>query len=63
MLNNVCKKLRKITIKSAKLKSAGKNAFKGTAAKLVIKVPKSKYKSYVKKLSKKGQGKKAKISK
>ena len=51
-----CKKLKKITIKSAKLKSSsiGKNAFKGTAKKLTFKVPKKKYKAYKKFLKKKG---------
>ena len=51
-----CKKLKKITIKSAKLKSnsVGKNAFKGTAKKLTVKVPKKKYKAYKKFLKKKG---------
>ena len=51
-----CKKLKKITIKSAKLKSSsiGKNAFKGTAKKLTVKVPKKQYKAYKKFLKKKG---------
>lgn len=42
------KKLTKITLKSTKLtkKSVGKNALKGTNKKLVIKVPKSKVKTY-----------------
>ena len=53
-----CKKLKKITIKSAKLKSSsiGKNAFKGTAKKLTVKVPKKQYKVYKKFLKKKGNG-------
>ena len=53
-----CKKLRKITIKSTKLKSSsiGKNAFKGTAKKLTVKVPKKQYKVYKKFLKKKGNG-------
>ena len=55
------KKLKKLTIKSKSLQSVGKNAFKGTHAKLKITVPKAKYKAYVKKLAKKGQGKKAVI--
>jgi len=42
------KKLTKITLKTTKLtkKSIGKNALKGTNKKLVIKVPKSKVKTY-----------------
>ena len=51
-----CKKLKKITIKSTKLKSGaiGKNAFKGTAKNLVVKVSKKQYKAYKKLLKKKG---------
>ncbi len=51
-----CKKLKKITIKSTKLKnnSVGKNAFKGTAKKMSVKVPKKQYKAYKKFLAKKG---------
>ncbi len=52
---NGCKNLKKITIKSAKLKSVGKNAIKGINKKAVIKVPKAKIKSY-KKLFKKSTG-------
>ncbi len=53
------KNLKTIIIKSKKLtsKSIGKNAFKGTNKKLVIKVPKSKVKSYKKFLTKKGNTK------
>jgi hypothetical protein len=51
---NGCKKIKKITIKSNKLKSIGRYAFAGTSNKLVIKVPKKKYKAY-KKLIKKGK--------
>lgn len=57
------KKINKIIIKSTALKKAGKNAFKGTAAKLKIKVPKAKLKKYKSILAKKGQGKKAVITK
>ena len=59
-----CKKLKKITIKSTKLKSGaiGKNAFKGTAKNLVVKVYKKQYKAYKKFLKKKGN-KKVKIKK
>lgn len=48
-----CSKLKKITIKSTKLKKIGKNAFKGINKKAVIRIPKSKNKTY-KKLLKKG---------
>lgn len=58
-----CRKLKKITLKTSVLKTVGKNAFQGTAAKLVIKVPKAKLKSYQGILAKKGQGKKAKVIK
>ncbi len=53
------KNLKTIIIKSKKLtsKRIGKNAFKGTNKKLVIKVPKSKVKSYKKFLTKKGNTK------
>ena len=57
------KKLKSIDIKSKVLKEVGKNAFKGTHAKLKITVPKAQYKAYVKKLAKKGQGRKAVIKK
>lgn len=57
------KKLKELVIKSAALKKVGKHAFKGTAAKLKIRVPKAKYKKYVRILSKKGQSKKAAIKK
>lgn len=58
-----CKKLTSIVIKSKVLKKAGKNAFKNINAKAVIKVPKAKYKAYVKVLAKKGQKKTVKIKK
>lgn len=57
------KKLKSIDIKSKVLKNVGKSAFKGTHAKLKITVPKAQYKAYVKKLAKKGQGRKAVIKK
>lgn len=57
------KNLKSIDIKSKVLSSVGKNAFKGTSAKLKITVPKAKYKTYVKKLAKKGQSKNAVIKK
>ncbi|MDD5998129.1 MAG: leucine-rich repeat protein [Lachnospiraceae bacterium] len=48
-----CKNLKKIEVKSSQWnkKSVGKNAFKGTSKKLVVKVPKkmaSAYKKYIK---------------
>lgn len=58
-----CKKLKSIRIKSKVLTKAGKNAFKGISKKAVIKVPKAKYKKYVKVLAKKGQSKTVKIKK
>ena len=58
-----CSKLKNITVKSTKLKSVGKQALKGTAAKLKIKVPKKKYKAYKKLFKGKGQSKKAKVTK
>jgi len=57
-----CKKLKKIVIRSTKLKTVGKNAFQKINAKAVIQVPKAKLKTYKKKLSKKGQKKTVKIS-
>lgn len=50
-----CKKLKKITIKSKKLRSVGKKAFKGISKNAVIKVPKAKKKAYTKLLKNKGQ--------
>lgn len=57
-----CKKLKKLTIKSTKLKKVGKNAFQKISSKAVIKVPKSKLKAYKKLLQGKGQKKGVKIS-
>lgn len=57
------KNLKSIDIKSKVLNSVGKNAFKGTSVKLKITVPKAKYKTYAKKLAKKGQSKNAVIKK
>ncbi len=59
------KKLKNIVIKTTKLtaKNVGAKAFKGTAAKAVVKVPKSKLKSYQKILVTKGVNKKATIKK
>lgn len=60
-----CKNLKKITIKTTKLTASkvGSQAFKGTAAKAVVKVPAKKVKAYKKMLLKKGVGKKAEIKK
>lgn len=58
-----CKKLSMVTIQSTKLKSIGKNAFKGIRANARIKVPASRLKAYQALLKGKGQGKKVKIVK
>jgi uncharacterized protein YjdB len=57
------KSLKKITIKSAKLKKAGKKAFKGIHAKCKIKVPKKKLSTYKRLLKGKGQKAGVKITK
>lgn len=59
------KKLKNIVIKTTKLtaKNIGAKAFKGTAAKATVKVPKSKLKSYQKILVTKGMNKKVTIKK
>lgn len=51
-----CKKLKKVTIKAAKLKSIGKNAFKGIYKKTTFKVPKKQLKKYKKLIQKKKTG-------
>lgn len=51
-----CKKLKKVTIKAAKLKSIGKNAFKGIYKKATFKVPKKQLKKYKKLIKKKKTG-------
>ena len=60
-----CKKLKTITITTTKLttKTVGKQAFKGIYSKATIKVPKSKYISYVSLLKAKGVSKTAKFKK
>ena len=60
-----CKKLKSITIKTKKLttKTVKKGAFNGISKKVVVKVPKSKYKTYKKLLPAKGLKKAAKIRK
>ena len=55
------KALKKITIKSTKLKKVGKNAFKKIYAKAVIKAPKAKRKAYRKLLRAGGAGSKVRI--
>lgn len=54
---NGCKNLKKITVKSQKLTSVGKNALKGVHKKAVIKVPKSRYTKYKNLFKNKGQKK------
>ena len=60
-----CKKLKSITIKTKKLttKTVKKGAFNGISKKVVVKVPKSKYKTYKKLLPAKGLKKAVKIRK
>ena len=58
-----CKNLKKITVKSTKLKSVGKNALKGIHKKAVVKVPKSRFSKYKKLFKGKGQKKTVKIKK
>lgn len=55
--------MKKITIKAAALKKAGKNAFKGIQKKAVIKVPSKQLQKYKKILKGKGQSKEAVIKK
>ncbi len=59
-----CKKLRKITVKTSKLrlKKIGKNAFKGIYKKAKFKVPKKKIRPYKKIFRKRGAGKKIKVT-
>ncbi|MCM1258910.1 MAG: leucine-rich repeat protein [Roseburia sp.] len=56
-----CKKLKSIEIKTTKLKTVGKNVFKGIHENATIKVPAKKLSAYKKLLKSKGQGKKVKI--
>lgn len=58
-----CKNLKTIVIKSKKIKSVGKNAFKGINPKAKIKVPSSKLSKYEKLLKGKGQKSTVKITK
>ena len=58
-----CRKLGTITIQSTKLRSVGKNAYKGIKEAVKIKVPKTKEKTYRKLLKGKGLSSKAKLVK
>ena len=59
-----CSKLKNVIVKSKKLKSIGKNAFKGIHKKAAFKVPKAKYRAYKKLLkSKVGYKKTMKLKK
>ncbi len=58
-----CANLKIIKVKSKKLKSVGKNAFKGISAKAEIKVPSDCLEKYKKRLTKKGQRSSVKITK
>ena len=58
-----CKNLKKITVKSTKLKSVGKNALRGIHKKAVVKVPKSKLLKYKKLFKSRGQKKTVRIKK
>lgn len=58
-----CKNLKTIIFKTTKLKSVGKQAFKGIYKKATIKVPKKKYSEYKKLLKGKGQKNTVKIKK
>ena len=58
-----CKRLKNVTIESGKLKTVGKDAFRGIHKNAKIKVPKKKLSAYKKLLKNKGQGKKVKIVK
>lgn len=58
-----CSKLGKIIIKSAKLESVGKNAFKNIKATATIKVPSKKLDAYKKILKEKGLSNQSKIQK
>lgn len=56
-----CGKLKIITVKSTKMSSVGKGAFKGIAKKAAVKVPKKKTAAYKKMLRKAGLPKTAKV--
>ena len=58
-----CKNLKKVTIKSSKIKKIGSKAFKGIYKKAKFYLPKKKFSKYKKKLKKAGAPKKAKYKK
>ncbi len=58
-----CKSLRDVVIKSKVVKTVGKNAFKNTYKRIIIKVPSNKLKTYKKIFKNKGQGKSSIIKK
>ncbi len=58
-----CQNLKNIIIKTTKLKSVGKQAFKGIHKKAIIKIPRKKYEKYKKLLKGKGQKKTVQIKK
>lgn len=60
---NGAKNLKRITVKTTKLTSVGKNALKGIHKNAVVKVPKKKLKKYQKLFKNKGQKKTVKIKK
>ena len=60
---NGCKNLKTINIKSQKIKTVGKNSFKGIKSNAKIKVPLSKLKKYAKLFKNKGQKSTVKITK
>lgn len=56
-----CRKLKKVTIKSKKINTIGKNAFKNINKNATVKVPKAQKKKYAKLLNKAKLSKKVKI--
>lgn len=50
-----CRSLKKIIVRTGKLKAVGRNAFSGISKKAVVKVPKKQYQRYVKLFRHKGQ--------
>lgn len=58
-----CKKLRSVSIKSTKLKSVGKNSFKGISSRATIKVPRKSLQKYKKLFKRAGLPKGAKLKK
>lgn len=58
-----CKNLKKITVKSTKLKEVGQNALKGVNKNAVVKVPRSRLSKYKRLFKNKGQKQSVKIKK